>query len=83
MKADFHHSTLASLAYQDQSPEIDAQFKELGYEDIRFINIDGAQVYLVSNKNHVAIAFRGTEVTQMSDVVADLKAWKKRSKVAG
>ena len=30
MKADFHHSTLASLAYQDQSPEIDAQFKELG-----------------------------------------------------
>lgn len=83
MKADFHHSTLASLAYQNRSPEVDKQLEELGYTDIRFIDINGAQVYLVSNKDHVAIAFRGTEVTQMSDVVADLKAWKKRSKVAG
>jgi len=83
MKADFHHATLASLAYNSPTKKVNDELIALGYEEIRFIDIDGAQVYLVSNKDHTTIAFRGTEVTQFSDVVADLKAWKTKSKVSG
>ena len=83
MKADLHHATLASLAYKDKSLALDKQFNELGYDDVEFIDIEGAQVYLLSNKDHTTIAFRGTEPKEFSDIVADLKTWKTRSKVAG
>jgi triacylglycerol lipase len=83
MKADFHHATLAALAYQDRSPEVDKTLNELGYDDINFIDNNGAQVYLLSNKDHTTIAFRGTEPGELSDVVADLKTWKRKSKVSG
>lgn len=83
MKADLHHATLASLAYKDKNNEVIKEFKDLGYTDINFIDINGAQVYLLSNKNHTTIAFRGTEPKEFSDIVADLKTWKKKSKIAG
>lgn len=83
MKADFHHATVAMLAYEDESPELKSKFKDLGYSKATFIDIDGAQAYILSNNEHITIAFRGTEPGEMSDVFADLKAWKSRSQVAG
>lgn len=83
MKADLHHAILASLAYKDKSKAVEKQFNELDYNDVKFIDIDGAQVYLLSNKDHVTVAFRGTEPKEFSDIVADLKTWKTKSKVAG
>ena len=38
-----------------------------------FIDVDGAQAYVMSDSNDVLIACRGTEPTQLNDVVADLK----------
>ena len=37
----------------------------------------------LQNKQEQVLAFRGTEPTQMSDVQADLKAWKSKSKTDG
>lgn len=83
MKADFHHATLAALAYSDMSASVVAKIKKLGYPHVKFLDVDGAQAYMVWNKEHFTIAFRGTEPKELSDIKADLKTWKSRSQVAG
>ena len=52
------------------------KFKELGYSIVEFFDIDGAQAYLLKGTDAHVLSFRGTEVTEKSDVLADLKAGK-------
>jgi len=52
------------------------KFKALGYTIVEFFDIDGAQAYLLKGADAHVLSFRGTEVTQKSDVLADLKAGK-------
>jgi triacylglycerol lipase len=52
------------------------KFKELGYTIVEFFDIDGAQAYLLKGIDSHVLSFRGTEVTEKSDVLADLKAGK-------
>ena len=52
----------------------DAPFSELGYTQIKFFDMDGAQCYAVSNDEEYALVFRGTEPSEISDVLADLNA---------
>ncbi len=40
-----------------------------------YIDIDGAQTYILSDAKDVIIACRGTEPTQINDILADLKTW--------
>lgn len=83
MKADFHHATVASLAYSNLDDKVIQRANELGYARVKFLDIDGAQAYILWNQKHVTIAFRGTEPKQLNDIAADLKAWKSKSKVSG
>jgi len=53
-----------------------SKFKALGYTIVEFFDIDGAQAYLLKGADTHVLSFRGTEVTQKSDVLADLKAGK-------
>jgi triacylglycerol lipase len=53
-----------------------SKFKTLGYTIVEFFDIDGAQAYLLKGVDTHVLSFRGTEVTQKSDVLADLKAGK-------
>lgn len=50
-----------------------AKFKALGYNIIKFFDINGAQAYLLTNGTITVLSFRGTEVTEKSDVLADIK----------
>lgn len=59
------------------------KFEELGYQVVKFFDRDGAQAYLIQNNSHRILSFRGTEITQPSDVVADLKASKNKSESHG
>lgn len=53
-------------------------------KSFKFLDIKGAQGCLFrQNANTVVIAFRGTEPTQLNDVLADLKAWKETSETTG
>jgi triacylglycerol lipase len=72
----------AQTAYLNSADGV-KKFKSLGFTSARLIDIDGAQVYVLSNKNEMVIAFRGTEPTQMSDLAADLNAIPDRGKVGG
>ena len=60
-----------------ENPNVSAaKFKDLGYSIVQFFDINGAQAYLLTNGTITVLSFRGTEVTQKSDVLADLKAGK-------
>lgn len=52
------------------------KFKEFGYTTHRYIDKDGAQAHLCSNKESVIIACRGT--SEISDLLADLNIIPKR-----
>jgi len=68
-----HFAELANLAYQEEK-----QFKKtasaMGYKNIKYFNIDGAQAYGMAKEDYIVLAFRGTEPTQFNDIKADLNA---------
>lgn len=67
-------SRLAEFAYLD-GKEAKPKMKALGYTGHKFFENDGAQCHAVWNKEEYVLAFRGTEPDEISDVLADLKAW--------
>lgn len=71
---------MASIAYKDDAK---ADFKALGYTKHIFLDNDGAQCHIVWNNKEAAICFRGTEPDELSDVLADLNAWPKKSMTDG
>lgn len=76
------HAILAATAYED--PELSKPiYKTMGFTGIKFFEKDGAQAYAVWNKEHIALCFRGTEPTEISDLKADLNAWPDRGEVGG
>lgn len=83
MNRSSHFANLSSLAYAKFDDELTSKLKDLGYLKIEYINKGGAQVMYLSNKSEQVLAFRGTEPTQFSDIKADLKAWKIKSKTGG
>ena len=61
----------------------DAPFSELGYTELKYFDMDGAQCYAVSNDKEYALVFRGTEPSELSDVLADLNAIPRGSMTKG
>lgn len=53
-----------------------AKFNALGYSIVEFFDIKGAQAYLLKGVDSHVLSFRGTEVTEKSDVLADLTSGK-------
>lgn len=64
---------LASIAYLDGA-EAKKKGKGLGYTGHKFFENDGAQCHAFWNKEEYVLAFRGTEPTEVSDLLADLNA---------
>ena len=83
MLQDLVHCKLSSLAYKNPSDFPPEEITNFGYESFEFINVDGAQAYVCISDVQITFVFRGTEPKEPSDVVADLKAWKQQSRVAG
>ena len=77
-----HYAKLSSYAYMDEKTAKPLA-KELGYLKNKLISNGSAQCMIFTNKEDIVVAFRGTEPTQFKDVLADMKAWKHRSKTAG
>ena len=76
------YARMAQLAYLD-GKEAKAGYRELGFTFHKLIDIDGAQVHLVRNGSEVGVCFRGTEPSEISDILADLKAWPTKSETDG
>lgn len=76
------YAQMAQLAYLD-GKEAKAGYRKLGFTFHKFVDVDGAQVHLVRNGSEVGVCFRGTEPSEISDILADLKAWPTKSETDG
>tara|TARA_Y100000590_G_C15449968_1_gene912309 strand:- start:60 stop:830 length:771 start_codon:yes stop_codon:yes gene_type:complete len=68
----------AKLAYMD-SKEATEEAKRHGFNKITYIDVEGAQAYLCYNNKDLVITCRGTEPTEMNDIMADLEVFKSDS----
>ena len=76
------YAKMADIAYKDEE-EAKKEYKNLGWTSHVFIENEGAQCHIVWNKDDMGICFRGTEPTELSDVLADLNALPKKSMTDG
>ncbi len=83
MNRSNHFANLSGLAYNTFGDTLTAKLKKIGYTKVKYVDIDGAQVMVLTSSKEQVLAFRGTEPTQFSDIAADLKAWKSKSKTDG
>ena len=72
----------SALAYHDGT-KAKKELKNMGFNNYKFLDNDGAQCHIFHDTANLVIAFRGTEPTQLSDVKADLLAIKRKSKTEG
>jgi triacylglycerol lipase len=74
---------IANITYSDPKAA-KIKFKTLGYNIVEFFDIDNAQAYLLKGSDGVhVLSFRGTEVSEPSDILADLKAGKNIEAIGG
>jgi hypothetical protein len=66
---------LSATTYDDPV-DADSKFRAIGFRILRFFDVDGAQGYFLTNGTINVLSFRGTEVKQKSDILADLEAGK-------
>ncbi len=64
---------LSSLAYGELKT-VKKEAKKLGFTEVEFYELDGAQAYRFMNKHDIVIACRGTQPNEFNDLKADLKA---------
>jgi len=76
-------ANIAAITYENPKTAM-TKFKAIGCTIVEFFDIDNAQAYLLKNNDgtHV-LSFRGTEVTEPSDILADLKAGKNIEAIGG
>lgn len=64
-------AVLSKIAYLDPK-ESKPKFAELGFKSV-FFDRNGSQAYCVYDSNDVIIVCRGTQPTELSDIVADIR----------
>ncbi len=73
---------IAMIAYLDEK-EAYAEAEKMGFTDMEYMDIDGAQAYVFSNDVDVVVACRGTEPKEFNDIQADLKVFPVLSETVG
>jgi len=75
-----HFAELAKAAYLDGKEALQA-YRDLGYDFHVLKDIDGAQCHIIrkTKENITVLCFRGTEPDEISDILADLKAFPRKS----
>lgn len=64
---------LSAIAYNSEK-KATSQAKKLGFTEVEFYELDGAQAYRFMNDTDIVIACRGTQPNEFNDIKADLKA---------
>ena len=64
---------LAEISYLDQK-KVTKEAKKLGFDQVEYYDVDGAQSYRFQNNTDCVISCRGTQPTQWNDIKADLRA---------
>jgi predicted lipase len=67
-----HFAKLSELAYEKSEETFKKETKPMGYKNIKYFDVYGAQCYGLEADEHVVLTFRGTEANTKNDVFADL-----------
>lgn len=73
-------ATLAKTVYDDGVARL---LRKQGYMAVKFCDSDGAQAVCCVKDNVAYVAFRGTQPDKRNDIIADLKFWRRDSKLGG
>ena len=73
---------LSALSYRTAGPAVQAA-KKLGFTSAKLVSNDGAEMLVVKNKTQLWFAFRGTQPSQLNDVLADLNMIKNAAVAGG
>ena len=75
---------MCELAYEGPEKFKDYLFRRvIMHTEMKFFDNEGAQAYGLIMPDFVMIIFRGTQPTELSDIVADIKAWQHDSDTVG
>ena len=75
LEKSYVFAVLAGAAYKDNCK---ADFKRYNLKNYVFFNNDGAQGHAACNNDDLIITCRGTQPTQLNDLLADLDAIPKK-----
>jgi len=78
----YFFAEISALAYHDGT-RAKRELKQIGFNNYKFLENDGAQCHIFNDSENLVIAFRGTEPNEFSDVKADLLAFKRKAKTEG
>ena len=73
---------LSALSYKNAGPAVQAA-KKLGFTSAKLVSNDGAEMLVAKNKTQLWFAFRGTQPSQLNDVLADLNMIKNAAVAGG
>ena len=73
---------LSQVVYEDYDT-INRKLLKINIKDWAWFERDGTQAMILKDGQNIVVCFRGTEPTEMTDVLSDLKAWPKRSQERG
>lgn len=73
---------LSALSYRNAGPAVTAA-KKLGFTHAKLVSNDGAEMLVAKNKNQLWFAFRGTQPSELNDVLADLNMIKSTAMAGG
>ena len=79
---NYFFAEVSALAYHDGT-RAKKELSKIRFKTYKFLENDGAQCHIFSDKDNIVVAFRGTEPKEMSDIKADLLAFKRKSKTEG
>lgn len=81
-KPSLHFAELSKLAYK-KANVVKTKANKLGYTSTELFDYQGCECLVLENDEVLVLAFRGTEVKELSDIAADLKAWRCKSDTTG
>jgi triacylglycerol lipase len=67
-------SLLAGIAYKDEK-QATKEYKSHGFTQVKFVDVDSSQAYVIWNTKDLVICCRGTEPTEFKDIAADVRCF--------
>ena len=78
----YHFAVLSKYAYYDPDKGIPA-YEELGYTNVKFVDQNNSQCYMMEDNTKIVVVVRGTELSESGDISTDLNILQTKSRTHG
>lgn len=74
---------LSRLVYVKSQKKVRKELKDAGFDTVKFFSKKSTQAFVAINGTDIMVAFRGTELDRLSDVIVDARFWQTKSQTTG